>query len=241
MSATTFDGTTWDLSLADRLLVEAKRWGSRLRFAVMLLFHRAHGRFPRGPAEVDEGAVAELARTLGVPPPLTGALLPERCRPHGRAAARRNPRLAGLPGGNGRRRRVGVDLAQEPDLALPPVVGHRDGVSGFRHVQTHEGFAVLVHGSSPALRRDPPSASDPHRSRSVRRVPSIGTDIRSYSTEAVPRSMAEAVEAGERILEAMGAGEAAEALCRYKLHHLREAHERATGTKMECPGWLADG
>ena len=62
-----------------------------------------------------------------------------------------------------------------------------------------------------------------------------------YSTEAVLRFMAEAVEAGERIPEAMSAGEAAEAFCRYKLRHLREAHERASGTRMQRPGWLADG
>jgi len=74
MSATTYDGT-WDLTPADRLLVEAKRWGSRLRFAVMLLFFRTRGRFPRAAAEVDEGALAELARTLGVPTPLSGTLL----------------------------------------------------------------------------------------------------------------------------------------------------------------------
>jgi len=34
----------WDLTPADRLLVEAKRWGNLLRFAVMLLFFRACGR-----------------------------------------------------------------------------------------------------------------------------------------------------------------------------------------------------
>lgn len=62
-----------------------------------------------------------------------------------------------------------------------------------------------------------------------------------YSTEAVPRFMAEAVEAGERIPEAMGAGEAAEAFCRPEPRHPREAHERATGTKMQRLGWLADG
>ncbi len=66
MSAATFDGT-WDLSPADRLLIEAKRWGSRLRFAVMLLFFRARGRFPRSAGEVGEDTVTELARTLGVP------------------------------------------------------------------------------------------------------------------------------------------------------------------------------
>jgi len=74
MSATTYD-SAWDLSPADRLLVEAKRWGSRLRFAVMLLFYRARGRFPRAAAEVDDDAVTDLARTLGVPAPLPGALL----------------------------------------------------------------------------------------------------------------------------------------------------------------------
>ncbi|MBV9002370.1 MAG: DUF4158 domain-containing protein, partial [Solirubrobacterales bacterium] len=40
-----------------------------------MLFYRAQGRFPPGPGEVDEGAVAELARTLGVPAPLSGTLL----------------------------------------------------------------------------------------------------------------------------------------------------------------------
>ena len=68
MSATAYDGA-WDLSPADRLAVEAKRWGSRLRFAVMLLFFRTRGRFPRATAEVDEEAVAQLARRLGVPAP----------------------------------------------------------------------------------------------------------------------------------------------------------------------------
>ena len=60
---------------ADRLVIEAKRWSGRLRFAVMLLFYRAQGRFPRAAAEVNDGAVADLARTLGVPAPLPGALL----------------------------------------------------------------------------------------------------------------------------------------------------------------------
>ncbi len=68
MSATVFDGA-WDPSPADRLLVEAKRWGSRLRFAIMLLFYRARGRFPRDAAEMDNDAVADLARRLGVPAP----------------------------------------------------------------------------------------------------------------------------------------------------------------------------
>lgn len=61
MSAAVHDGI-WDLTPADRLLVEAKRWGNRLRFAVMLLFFRARGRFPRSADEVGDGAVADLAR-----------------------------------------------------------------------------------------------------------------------------------------------------------------------------------
>jgi len=68
MSAS-FHAGVWDLTPADRLLVEARRWGNRLRFAVMLLFFRARGRFPHAAAEVDKDAVAELARTLGVPEP----------------------------------------------------------------------------------------------------------------------------------------------------------------------------
>jgi len=51
MSATLLDNA-WELTPADRLLVEAKRWGSRLRFAVMLLFYRARGRFPYTAFEV---------------------------------------------------------------------------------------------------------------------------------------------------------------------------------------------
>ena len=66
MGATVQDGG-WELTPADRLLVEAKRWGGRLRFDVLLLLFRARGRFPRAAAEVDEGAVEKLA--LGVPAP----------------------------------------------------------------------------------------------------------------------------------------------------------------------------
>src|SRR4051794_29265890 len=76
MSTTVLDDA-WELTPADRLVVEAKRWGSRLRFAVLLLFYRARGRFPRA-AEVDRHAAAELARALGVPAPDgAAALLPD--------------------------------------------------------------------------------------------------------------------------------------------------------------------
>jgi hypothetical protein len=76
MSASLYDGA-WDLTSADRLLVEAKRWGSRLRFAVILLFFRARGRFPRTTGEISEDVMKGLARTLGVPAPDgTESLLP---------------------------------------------------------------------------------------------------------------------------------------------------------------------
>src|SRR4051794_18282662 len=76
MSAAVSDAA-WDLTPADRLLVGAKRLGNRLRFAVILLFFRARGRFPRTATEVDDGAVAALARALGVPVPRdSAALLP---------------------------------------------------------------------------------------------------------------------------------------------------------------------
>ncbi len=77
MSSTIHDGV-WDLTLTDRTLVEAKRLATRLRFAVMLLFFRARGRFPRAAAEVDEAAVTKLARSLGVPEPnLDAPLIPD--------------------------------------------------------------------------------------------------------------------------------------------------------------------
>lgn len=77
MSASVHD-EAWDLTLADRPLVEAKRWANRLRFAVMLLFFRERGRFPRAVAEVDEAAVAKLARSLGVSEPsIVEPLLPD--------------------------------------------------------------------------------------------------------------------------------------------------------------------
>ncbi len=63
----------WDLTPNDRLLVEAKRWDNRLRFAVMHLFFRGH--FPRTMAEVDEDTVAGLSSTLGVPASDNGRLI----------------------------------------------------------------------------------------------------------------------------------------------------------------------
>jgi TnpA family transposase len=57
----------WTLGLADQAAVAAKRQASRLSFAVLLLFYRAHGRFPRGAAEIETEAIAAVARQIDVP------------------------------------------------------------------------------------------------------------------------------------------------------------------------------
>jgi Arc/MetJ family transcription regulator len=43
-----------------------KNGANRLGFAVLLLFYRANGRFPKKPIEIDEETVAQVARQLGV-------------------------------------------------------------------------------------------------------------------------------------------------------------------------------
>ena len=106
VSASVHDGA-WDLTLADRPLVEAKRWANRLRFAVMLLFFRARRRFPRAAAEVDGAAVAELARSLGVPEPsVVEPLLPDAAD---RTAERQRAEIRALLGF----REAGVADAEE--------------------------------------------------------------------------------------------------------------------------------
>ncbi len=60
---------SWHLTPADHVLVAAKSRVNRLRFAVMLLFFRDHGRFPRGADRLDPAAMAGLASALNVPLP----------------------------------------------------------------------------------------------------------------------------------------------------------------------------
>ena len=142
MSASTGDGI-WDLTLAERLLVEAKRWGNRLRFAVMLLFFRAHGRFPRTATEVDEDAVAALARTLGVPAPGSrAALLPEAAD---RTAERQRAEIRALLGF----REAGVADAEALAAWL------RDDVAG----RTRDIAAITAEAEARcrALRIEPPT------------------------------------------------------------------------------------
>jgi hypothetical protein len=42
-----------------------KNDANRLGFAVLLLFYRANGRFPKKPTDIDDGTVAGVARQLG--------------------------------------------------------------------------------------------------------------------------------------------------------------------------------
>jgi TnpA family transposase len=55
----------WMLTLADQTLVMTKNGANRLGFAVLLLFYRANGRFPKKPIEIDDGTLERVARQLG--------------------------------------------------------------------------------------------------------------------------------------------------------------------------------
>jgi Domain of unknown function (DUF4158)/Tn3 transposase DDE domain len=79
MDATTRNALVGDgieLTLAERALIDAKSKANRLCFAVMLLFFRDHGRFPRAAVEVDVEMVANLARRLDVLAPMAGEVFP---------------------------------------------------------------------------------------------------------------------------------------------------------------------
>src|SRR3954463_9362895 len=56
----------WILTPADLTLVMAKGRANRLGFAVLLLFYRAHGRFPAAPTEIEPQAVDQVARQIGM-------------------------------------------------------------------------------------------------------------------------------------------------------------------------------
>ena len=56
----------WTLTAEDQALVMAKNVANRLGFALLFLFHRAHGRFPKTPTEIGAKAVARVAQQLGV-------------------------------------------------------------------------------------------------------------------------------------------------------------------------------
>jgi Domain of unknown function (DUF4158) len=58
----------WKLTPADEPLIAAKSRANRLPFAMLLLFFRAHGRFPRAQQEIDPDTVADVARQIGTRP-----------------------------------------------------------------------------------------------------------------------------------------------------------------------------
>lgn len=57
----------WTLSVADNALVRAKGLDGRLAFATLLLFFRAHGRFPHVQSEIEAVSIAAVAKQLRVP------------------------------------------------------------------------------------------------------------------------------------------------------------------------------
>ncbi len=56
----------WALTLSDGPLIAVKSRANRLPFAVLLLFFRAHGRFPRAQNEIKPDTLADVARQLGI-------------------------------------------------------------------------------------------------------------------------------------------------------------------------------
>jgi hypothetical protein len=56
----------WTLTPADLTLVMAKGRANRLGFAVLLLFYRAHGRFPNAATEIEPQAIDQVARQIGM-------------------------------------------------------------------------------------------------------------------------------------------------------------------------------
>lgn len=63
------DGTSaepWLLTSDDHALVREKSRANRLAFAVLLLFHRVHGRFPKRPTELNAATVEHVAQQLGI-------------------------------------------------------------------------------------------------------------------------------------------------------------------------------
>jgi hypothetical protein len=56
--------TLWVLTPADHALVSEKSRANRLMFALLLLFYRGHGRFPKRPGEIEAAVVENMAQQL---------------------------------------------------------------------------------------------------------------------------------------------------------------------------------
>ena len=63
------------LAPSDYSMVMAKSRENRLTFATWLMFFRDHGRFPRGPSDLESLDIAALARQIEVTVPADGGLL----------------------------------------------------------------------------------------------------------------------------------------------------------------------
>ena len=73
------EATVQPLAPGDFAMVMAKSRENRLAFATWLIFFRDHGRFPRGPSDLETVDVAAVARQIEVTVPVnTGVLLAER-------------------------------------------------------------------------------------------------------------------------------------------------------------------
>jgi hypothetical protein len=58
--------TLWMLTPADHALVSEKSRANRLMFALLLLFYRSHGRFPKRPGEIEAAVVENVAQQLSI-------------------------------------------------------------------------------------------------------------------------------------------------------------------------------
>ena len=58
---------SWMLGLTDKAVVATKRRTSQLSFAVLLLFYRSHGRFPRRASEIELETIVAVAGQIGAP------------------------------------------------------------------------------------------------------------------------------------------------------------------------------
>ena len=68
------DAAPQPLAPSDYAMVMAKSRENRLAFATWLMFFRNHGRFPRGPPDLESLDVAALARQIEVTVPADGGL-----------------------------------------------------------------------------------------------------------------------------------------------------------------------
>ena len=69
------DDDRWTLTPEDHVMVNSKHRGTRLGFAILLVFFRDRGRFPRHECEVARQSIAALGQQLDVQTPMEGGTL----------------------------------------------------------------------------------------------------------------------------------------------------------------------